>query len=108
MKPFTWTFISSLALSAVASPVPDSMLMYLNRRGKSCALLVPASTSLTARGGIATTVTTEQVSQLDFYAEYAGSAYCNSDVAVGSAVQCSSDVCPLVEKNKATVSATFR
>lgn len=86
MKPFTWTFISSLALSAAAGPVPDSMLMYLNRRA---------------------TVSTEEFSQLDFYAEYAGSAYCNSDVAVGSAVKCSGGVCPLVEKNGATVSATF-
>ncbi|KAK7954028.1 lipase [Apiospora saccharicola] len=86
MKSLTWTLVSSLALTAVASPVPDSLRPYLARREA---------------------VTTEEVSQLDFYAEYAGASYCNSEAPVGSTVTCAENVCPEVTAAGAFVTATF-
>ncbi|KAK8136253.1 triacylglycerol lipase precursor [Apiospora sp. TS-2023a] len=86
MKSLTWTLVSSLALTAVASPVPDSLRPYLARREA---------------------VTAEEVSQLDFYAEYAGASYCNSEAPVGSTVTCAENVCPDVTAAGAVVTATF-
>ncbi|KAF3000565.1 hypothetical protein E8E14_004938 [Neopestalotiopsis sp. 37M] len=86
MKPFTWTYIVSLALGASASPVPDEMKLYLNR---------------------ATTVTAAQVSSFDLYAEYAAASYCNSEDDVATVVTCVDDVCSNVTAAGATVTATF-
>ncbi|KAH6652149.1 lipase [Truncatella angustata] len=87
MKSFTWSLISSLALSVAAGPIPDEMKLYLDKR--------------------ATTVTAAQVTKLDFYAEYAAASYCNSEVAVGSVVTCIDEACPDVTSNGAVVTATF-
>ncbi|KAK9769121.1 putative Lipase [Seiridium cardinale] len=88
MKPFTWTLISSYALSAAAGPIPDEMKLYLKERAT-------------------TTVTMAEVTAFDFYAEYAAASYCNSDVAVGTVVTCADDACPDVTSAGAVVTATF-
>ncbi|ETS80671.1 hypothetical protein PFICI_08200 [Pestalotiopsis fici W106-1] len=86
MKPFTWTYIASLALGASAGPIPDEMKLYLNR---------------------ATTVTASEVSSFDLYAEYAAAAYCNTEDDVGTVVTCIDGVCSNVTAAGATVTATF-
>ncbi|KAK8855484.1 triacylglycerol lipase precursor [Apiospora arundinis] len=86
MKSLSLSLISSLALTAVASPVPDSMRPYLANRQS---------------------VTSEEVSKLDFYAEYAGASYCNSEAPVGSKVTCAENVCPDVAAAGAVIDATF-
>ncbi|KAI1853683.1 hypothetical protein JX265_003983 [Neoarthrinium moseri] len=87
MKPFTWTLVSSFALSAAAGPIPDELKLYLNNR--------------------AATVTTQDVSNFDFYAQYAAAAYCNTEVDAGTPIACSDDACPIVQSNGAVVTATF-
>ncbi|KAK8066310.1 hypothetical protein PG997_013057 [Apiospora hydei] len=87
MKSISWSLVSSLALAAVASPVPDSLRPYLAHRQNA--------------------VTAEEVSRLDFYAEYAGASYCNSEAPVGSTVTCAENVCPDVTAAGAVVTATF-
>ncbi|KAL7625674.1 hypothetical protein AAE478_004895 [Parahypoxylon ruwenzoriense] len=42
-----------------------------------------------------------------FYAQYSGASYCNSEVAPGSIVTCSENVCPKVTAAGARVVATF-
>ncbi|KAK8038204.1 hypothetical protein PG994_014971 [Apiospora phragmitis] len=86
MKSLSWTLVSSLALTAVASPVPDSLRPYLAHRQS---------------------VTAEEVTHLDFYAEYAGASYCNSEAPVNSIVTCADDVCPEVNAAGAVINATF-
>lgn len=44
---------------------------------------------------------------MKFYAEYAATAYCNSQNSVGQAITCSSSACPTVTSNKATTYKTF-
>ncbi|KAI0124204.1 Alpha/Beta hydrolase protein [Xylariales sp. AK1849] len=87
MKPSSWTLVSSVALSAIAGPIPDSLHLYLDRQ--------------------ATTVTTAEVTQFHFFAEYAAAGYCNSDVDAGTAITCADNACPDVEAAGAVVNATF-
>ncbi|ORY71721.1 putative triacylglycerol lipase precursor [Pseudomassariella vexata] len=87
MKPFTWTCITSFALLAVANPIPDSLRLYLNNR--------------------AAAVTESEVQTLDYYAQYAAAAYCNSDAAVGSVVTCGNSTCDDVTASGATIFATL-
>ncbi|KAH8663945.1 Alpha/Beta hydrolase protein [Xylariales sp. PMI_506] len=86
MRASTWTALQGFALTALAGPVPQDLHLYLAPRDS---------------------VTTAQVDSLAFYAQYAGAAYCNSDVAVGTVISCSDGTCPDVTAAGATVSATF-
>ncbi|KAI1452699.1 alpha/beta-hydrolase [Annulohypoxylon moriforme] len=86
MKQFSFGLVSVFGLLATASPVPLARRLQLNDRAS---------------------VTAAEVSTLEFYAQYAGSAYCNSEVAVGTAITCSDDVCSSVEAAGAKVVATF-
>ncbi|KAK3325524.1 putative triacylglycerol lipase precursor [Apodospora peruviana] len=52
-------------------------------------------------------VTTTELSQFKFFAQYAGASYCNSDNAPGQEVTCKADVCPAVTANKAVTVASF-
>jgi len=45
---------------------------------------------------------------LDFYAQYAGISYCNSDNAVGKLVTCTNSACPTPQTNKAVTLRSFR
>lgn len=53
-------------------------------------------------------VTDQEVENFKFYAQWAGSAYCNDDSDPGENVVCSLDVCPDVESHNATVISSFR
>ncbi|KAI1376491.1 alpha/beta-hydrolase [Hypoxylon crocopeplum] len=53
------------------------------------------------------TVSAAQVSTLQFFAQYAGASYCNSEAAPGAIVTCSENTCPDVTAAGATVVATF-
>ncbi|KAI0883192.1 alpha/beta-hydrolase [Annulohypoxylon maeteangense] len=86
MKQFTFALVSALGLLATASPVPLSRRLLINDRAA---------------------VTAAEMSILEFYAQYAGSSYCNSEVTVGSTITCSDDVCSDVEAAGAKVLATF-
>jgi hypothetical protein len=52
-------------------------------------------------------INAQELSDLAFYAEYAGASYCNSGTAPGAKVTCAENVCPTVEGNAVTVSASF-
>ncbi|KAK7721860.1 hypothetical protein SLS63_009385 [Diaporthe eres] len=52
-------------------------------------------------------VTNQEVENFKFYAQWAGSAYCNDDSDPGESVVCSLDVCPDVESHNATVISSF-
>ncbi|KAI1214653.1 alpha/beta-hydrolase [Annulohypoxylon truncatum] len=86
MKQFSFALISAFGLLASASPIPLPRRLLLNNRA---------------------TATTAQVSSLEFYAQYAGSAYCNGEAAAGSTITCSDDVCPDVEEAGAKIVASF-
>lgn len=53
-------------------------------------------------------VTNQDVENLKFYAQWAGSAYCNDDSEPGESVVCSFDICPDVESHNATIISSFR
>lgn len=53
-------------------------------------------------------ITDQDVENFKFYAQWAGSAYCNDDSQPGESVVCSFDVCPDVESHNATVLSSFR
>jgi hypothetical protein len=53
-------------------------------------------------------INAQELSDLAFYAEYAGASYCNTGTAAGAKVTCSGGVCPTVEGNAVTVSASFQ
>ncbi|KAL7937270.1 alpha/beta-hydrolase [Trichoderma chlorosporum] len=69
-----------LSLAAVASSSPVSIQDY-TRMLKAR----QSDTSFTA--------TSQELSDFEFFSEYAGAAYCNSATPAGQAVTCSSDVC---------------
>ncbi|PHH86167.1 hypothetical protein CDD83_10636 [Cordyceps sp. RAO-2017] len=48
-----------------------------------------------------------EFSNMVFYSEHAAAAYCNSEASYGQPVRCSSSACPSIEKNRATVVASF-
>lgn len=85
MKPFSWSLVSSFALTAAGSPIATSGFVVNGQASVSDA----------------------QLDTLGFYAQYAGASYCNSDAAVGSIVTCSGDACPDVTAAGATIQATF-
>ncbi|KAI1422196.1 lipase [Xylaria sp. FL1777] len=85
MKPFSWSLISSFALTAAGSPIGEPGTL-LNGRA---------------------TVTTDMLSTFKLYSQYAGASYCNSDAAVGSTVTCSGGACPDVTAAGAKITATF-
>ena len=62
---------------------------------------------LTASSFQAIVVTTADISAFALYAQWAGSAYCNSASAVGAAVTCADSVCTSVQANNATVVANL-
>ncbi|KAI2463382.1 alpha/beta-hydrolase [Annulohypoxylon bovei var. microspora] len=86
MKQFTYALVSAFGLLATASPVPLARRFQINDRAA---------------------VTTAEVSTLEFYAQYAGAGYCNSEAAAGATVTCSDDVCPAVTAAGAKVVASF-
>jgi hypothetical protein len=53
------------------------------------------------------TVTEQEFTNLELYAQWAGAAYCNSGAAPGALVTCGYDVCPDVEASNATVVGTL-
>ncbi|TGJ80297.1 hypothetical protein E0Z10_g8474 [Xylaria hypoxylon] len=81
MKYFGWSLISSFALTAAGSPIA-----LLNGRAS---------------------VSSDMLTTLDLYSQYAAASYCNSDVPIGSTVTCSDDACPLVTAAGAKVVATY-
>ncbi|KAI0490866.1 lipase [Xylaria cf. heliscus] len=85
MKQFSWSLLSSFALTAAASPMaaPDIRL--------------------NGRASISSTM----LSTFDLYAQYAGASYCNSDSPVGSIVTCSGNACPDVTAAGAKITATY-
>ncbi|KAI0977503.1 lipase [Xylaria arbuscula] len=87
MKPFSWSLISSYALIAAGSPIgaPGTLL-----NGRETA-----------------SISTDMLSTLKLYAQYAGASYCNNDAAIGSVVTCSGSACPDVNAAGATITATF-
>ncbi|KAH7318207.1 lipase precursor [Stachybotrys elegans] len=84
--------LSLLALAACAVASPLSARDYIE-----------AVRSLGTRAS----VTEQQLSDLNVFAEYAGASYCNIEVAAGSAITCSGGVCPTVEGNRGTIVQTF-
>ncbi|EPE10300.1 lipase [Ophiostoma piceae UAMH 11346] len=52
-------------------------------------------------------VTSTDISTFALYAQWAGSAYCNSEKTVGSTVTCSESVCTTVNANNATIVANL-
>ncbi|KAK3316909.1 Alpha/Beta hydrolase protein [Apodospora peruviana] len=52
-------------------------------------------------------VSPQQLSTLAFFAQYAGTSYCNYANAPGQAVTCGSNICPLVEADGATTGLSF-
>lgn len=85
MKSFSWSLISSFALTAAASPLGGREVL-LNGRAS---------------------ITSTTLSTLDFYAQYAGASYCNNNSPVGSTVTCSGGACPDVTAAGAKIVATF-
>ncbi|KAI8946218.1 extracellular lipase [Xylaria longipes] len=85
MKPFGWSLISSLVLTAAGSPIAAPEIM-LNERAS---------------------VTSDMLAMFDLYAQYAGAAYCNGASPVGSTVTCSGNACPDVTAAGAKITATF-
>ncbi|KAI0533464.1 lipase [Xylaria digitata] len=85
MKPFGWSLISSFVLVATGSPIgaPGTML-----NGRA-------------------TISSDTLSMLKFYSQYAGASYCNSDVSIGSTVTCSGNACPDITAAGAKVIATY-
>ncbi|KAI0835370.1 alpha/beta-hydrolase [Hypoxylon sp. FL0890] len=86
MKQFRWAVVSAFGLLVTASPVPGTPRYNVNSRS---------------------TVTTAEVTNLQFFAQYAGASYCNSEDLPGSTVNCSENVCPDVTAAGAKVVATF-
>ncbi|KAI1103243.1 alpha/beta-hydrolase [Jackrogersella minutella] len=86
MKHVGLALVSAFGLLAAASPVPESVRRYINRRA---------------------TVTAAEVSSLQFFAQYAGASYCNSEASTGTVVTCSDDVCPDVTAAGAKIVASF-
>ncbi|KEY67829.1 hypothetical protein S7711_04967 [Stachybotrys chartarum IBT 7711] len=85
-----------LSFAALAAAAPLSATDYVNAF---------KARSLDGRAAV-----TEQVlADFRIYAEYAGAAYCNSEVAPGTAITCggSAGPCPSVEGNAATVLQSF-
>ncbi|KAI1632824.1 lipase [Biscogniauxia mediterranea] len=87
MKPLSCLLLSSLASSAAA------------RR------LTPRASRYSVNGRA--TVTTAEISKLEFYRQYASAAYCNSESEVNTTVACTSDACPDVQTAGATIVATY-
>ncbi|KAJ4420768.1 hypothetical protein N0V85_000482 [Neurospora sp. IMI 360204] len=52
-------------------------------------------------------VTADELTKLHYWAEQAGTAYCNSNNAAGTPVACSNRVCPTVAGDKAVTVASF-
>ncbi|KAI1444830.1 alpha/beta-hydrolase [Annulohypoxylon stygium] len=86
MKQFSIALVSAFGLLASASPVPLARRLLVNDRAA---------------------VTTAEVNTLEFFAQYAGSSYCNSEAAVGASVTCSDNVCDDVEAAGAKIVGTF-
>ncbi|XXH00603.1 hypothetical protein Hte_006951 [Hypoxylon texense] len=84
MKPFSCALILASALSAIATPVPETLRV--NNRA---------------------VVTEDEVSTLKFFAQYAAASYCNSEASLGSVITCTENTCPDVTAAGATVLATF-
>ncbi|KAI1414594.1 alpha/beta-hydrolase [Hypoxylon sp. FL1857] len=86
MKLFSWAPVSAFGLLGTASPVSGTPRYNVNNRA---------------------VVTTAEVTNLQFFAQYAGASYCNSENAPGSTVNCSENVCPDVTAAGAKVVASF-
>ncbi|KAI0015326.1 alpha/beta-hydrolase [Xylariomycetidae sp. FL0641] len=86
MKAFGCSVMAALSVSVAATP----MSHYLDLLSRDTA-----------------TVSSTQLDQLKFYAQYAAAGYCNAEVDVGTAVTCSNNTCPDVEAAGATVVATY-
>ncbi|KAI1092472.1 alpha/beta-hydrolase [Rostrohypoxylon terebratum] len=86
MKQFSIALVSAFGLLANASPVALSRRLLINDRAA---------------------VTTTELDTLEFFAQYAGSSYCNSESAVGDSVTCSDDACDDVEEAGAKIVGTF-
>ncbi|KAI1438688.1 extracellular lipase [Xylaria sp. CBS 124048] len=87
MRFSNWSLISSLALSAVGSPI--------------------AAPEITVNGRAAASISEDLLSTLVLYSQYAGASYCNSENPIGSIVTCSGGACPNVTAAGATIAATY-
>ncbi|KAI0593085.1 lipase [Biscogniauxia sp. FL1348] len=86
MKPLSCLLVSSLVSSSAARRTPRASRYSVNGRA---------------------TVTTAEISKLEFYSQYAGAAYCNSESELNTTVTCASDACPDVQAAGATIVATY-
>jgi len=104
----------SLASLAVGSPLQNDRLVVkktVEGRGEYLSSPSPpgfttGATKVDTDAETGTTVTASDMSNLRFYAEYSGAAYCNGNAAVGSQVTCGNNVCPTVMSDKAVILAT--
>ncbi|KAI0438545.1 lipase [Xylaria telfairii] len=85
MKSFSWSLLSSFALTAAGSPMAAPEMM-LNGRAA---------------------ISSDMLATFDLYAQYAGASYCNSNSPIGSTVTCSGNACPDVTSAGAKITATF-
>lgn len=53
-------------------------------------------------------ITSENLLNFKFYAQWAGSAYCNDDSQQGQSVVCSGDVCPELQSHNASIIGSFK